>query len=402
LEALMRFLPDTLRDAFWRPISMAAPNAGVYVEIMAPDLRFVCLVVLTLLALVFALRRSSAQPATWVLLAFAWLSFVPWLMTTGNGRYFIPILLIAGPLCLALIHQLPFSATFRLLLAGLVVGLQGYALVQNTPWRNWVLAAWGQPYYPIALTNEEREQPATYVTFANISYSLIAPQFDHRSHWVGLASLSGDPERADDRRAQTFLRQAAGLLQPIKLVIPTIPDHIDDAQQPDADVRGELNRLLGLHRLALQGGNSCKLVLSRGLASQALPHPELARPATIAKFGFWICPLTYPVARPAPAAPSPESRLADQVFVKVEHACPRLFPPGETISERIPEGFVRNYPSADIKAYVLPDSNEVLYKYWRALNPGKIGTLAEVLAESFTMNCNAIKGRSGLPWERQL
>jgi hypothetical protein len=399
----MRFLPDTLRDAIWRPIAMAAPNGGVYVEIMAPDLRFVCLLFLALVAVILALGRHRGRPATWVMLAFVWLTFVPWLLTTGNGRYFIAVLLIAGPVCVALIHQLPFTTTFRLSAAAIVVGLQAFALVQNDPWRSWTIGVWSEPYFPMSLTREEREVPATYVTIANISYSLIAPQFDARSRWVGLASLSGDPEHSiDDRRARAYLEAASGLDQPIKLVVPTVPDRMDPARQPNVELRGEMNRMLAFHALALQGGQACKLIESRGIAAQALRDVEHVKPEKLAKFGFWICPLDFPVARPAPAEPSPELQLADRVFVTLERNCPRLFQSGETTSVRIAEGFARNYPSSDTKAYVLLDSDEVLYKYWRGLNPGRIGTVAEVLADGFKMDCNAIRGRSGLPWERQL
>jgi hypothetical protein len=398
----MRFIPDTLRDALWRPIAMGAPDAGVYMEIMAPDLRFVCLLILTLAAVVFALLRKPQRPAVWALALFVWLTFIPWLATSGNGRYFIAILLIAGPLCVALIHQLPLTRSFRLAAAMLVVALQGFALVQSSPWGAWALAAWSTPYFPVALTKAERETPATYVTIAGISYSLIAPQFDPRSRWIGLASLAGDPEHSpDDRRAQALIAKAVPLGQAIKLVIPTLPQYMDGQSRPDAAIQAQINRMLAPHALALQAGQPCKMIESRGIASQALRHLATTRPETVAKLGFWICPLAYPVPRPAPAPPSPESRLADQVFAQVERSCPRMFHPGEASTVRLVDGFERGYPSSDSKAYVL-DTGEVLYKYWRGLNPGHIGTTAEVLAPGFKMDCNTIRGRSGLPWERQL
>ena len=40
--------------------------------------------------------------------------------------------------------------------------------------------------------------------------------------------------------------------------------------------------------------------------------------------------------------------------------------------------------------------------FWRALNPENIGTLGSVSAPGFKMDCNTIRGRSGLPWERKL
>ena len=73
------------------------------------------------------------------------------------------------------------------------------------------------------------------------------------------------------------------------------------------------------------------------------------------------------------------------VFNKIERDCPRIFRPGEGASSKMPGGFTRSYPSTDIKAYVL-DSGDVMYKYWRGLNPGRIGTVTQVLSEGFRMD----------------
>ncbi len=89
------------------------------------------------------------------------------------------------------------------------------------------------------------------------------------------------------------------------------------------------------------------------------------------------------------------------MFGKLESACPRIFPPGQGVSSRVGDGVARGYGSSDTKAYVLDDGN-VLYKYWRALNPARVGTVDEVLAPGFKMDCNAIRGRSGLPWEKEI
>ena len=35
-----RFIPDSLLEALLRPFAMGAPNAWVYIEILAPDFRF--------------------------------------------------------------------------------------------------------------------------------------------------------------------------------------------------------------------------------------------------------------------------------------------------------------------------------------------------------------------------
>ena len=89
------------------------------------------------------------------------------------------------------------------------------------------------------------------------------------------------------------------------------------------------------------------------------------------------------------------------VFGRLEQVCPRFFPPGSAKTVRLPEGFKRSYPGSDLNAYVL-DNGDVLYKYWRALNPNHVGTVGQVLSPGFQMDCHKVHGRSGLPWERKL
>ena len=55
----MRFQPDTWLEALLRPVAMAAADANVYVEIMAPDFRFVF--VLALLAGLLPAMRSGVK-----------------------------------------------------------------------------------------------------------------------------------------------------------------------------------------------------------------------------------------------------------------------------------------------------------------------------------------------------
>lgn len=397
---MVRFTPDTWREAFWRPISMGAPDSGVYLEVMAPDVRFACLLVLTIImvALAIAQRRKPLSRPTTLLLVFAWLAFVPWLATTGNGRYFLAVLVLAGPLCIALVRSMPGTAALRLSLAALLVALQGFVLVENDPRASWALARWGDKYIDLQLTDEDRTRPSAYVLISNLAYSLVAPQFDPRSSWIGLSSLPVHPlATKDGQRAQAMLARAQAQGLAIKLFVPTAPGHVDAQGQPDRQVREEIQRLLGPHRLALNADAKCGLRRSATMAGRRSDIVDAA--------GFWVCPLAYPVDTPSPVVPAPSAApelqaRADRVFVTLERACPRFFPPSEAESIRLGAGFQRVY-SSDMKAYVMDDGG-VWFRYWRALNANRVGTIDEVLRPNFRMDCNSINGRSGLPWERNL
>ena len=400
-----RFVPDTLRDALWRPVAMAAPDAGTYIEFMAPDLRFAMLLLLMAATAIFALMRrrpAAGRSPAWLLIAFTWIAFVPWLATTGNGRYFIAVLLLTGPMCVALIHRMPMTAGFRLAAAAILIGVQGFAVFINNPWGRWPLAPWSEPYFDLPLTDQERSRPAAYITVTGISYSLIAPLFHPGSRWMNVASLPIDPEQSmDARRAQAFLQAVTHDKLPLKVIAPSVPIYMQDDGQPSEPMRNEINRLLSGHGVALAGGEACAFVPSRTMAALTLGDLDDTKRAKIGKFGFWICNLQYPVARKAPPLPTPEDARSALVFDKLERTCPRIFPPGSGTVVHMAGGTSRSYASADIKAYVL-DNGDVLYKYWRGLNPGRIASVEQVLAEGFQMECNSIRGRSGLPWERKL
>ena len=127
----------------------------------------------------------------------------------------------------------------------------------------------------------------------------------------------------------------------------------------------------------------------------ALQDTEEAR-----KFGFWACPLAYPAAIPSSKPAQPESRF-DAVFLKLESQCPRFFRPGEAGTIGISGGELRIYSDSEMRVYVY-DSGAVLYKYYRAFNAVTIGTIGDVLSGKAKVDCANIRGRSGLPWEREI
>jgi hypothetical protein len=393
---MIRFEPDTWREALLRPLAMAAPNSHVYLEIPAPDLRFVFIALLSVLLLCLARRLAPAPRATLLLLGLVALAFVPWLATSGNGRYFIPFLLAAGPLCLALIYRLPWSRSSRALTALMMMGLQASLVFDNSPWGSWGLVPWRDaPYFPLATTTEMKTVPATYVTITSISYSLIAPLFPAQSHWINVSSMTEDPAASlETRRAHAIFAGSRRIF----VVVPTLPQYMSDDKLPTAALMDVIDGRLAPQRLALDRSQSCQLAQSNALASFSFGSARKKQADALALLGLWVCPLRYPVSPKAP--PAPDAAL-DAVFETIERKCPRFFPAGEGATRPTRGGFVRDYPSADMKLYVLDDGG-VYYQYWRALNPDLIATVREVMSPSFNFTCDFIRGRSGLPWEREI
>jgi hypothetical protein len=392
---VIRFEPDTWRDAILRPFAMASPDGGVYVEIIAPDFRFVFIIVLALAWFLLARgeqRRVSAAP---VLLAITALAFIPWLATSGNGRYFIAFLLIAGPLCVGLLQLVPASRSIRVALAVGMVLWQAFLISEVSPWRYWGHVVWGDgPPFEIEVPKEIAAQPATYVTLSSISYSLIAPRFHPASRWVNISTQAGVADKSADGLRTQALIAAAGAL---KVIFPTVP-----GGQKGAKIDPELGRaiddLLARQGLSIERVDQCRLMRSAGLARMASSRLNDAQSQKPNAHGFWLCTLLRHASPRAVQAPTIPEKI-EKTFERLEQLCPRIFRPGETVSLHIPAGAVRGYPGSDFKLYVF-HQGEVWYKYVRALNPVLLGNVDTILSPAFTMDCDNIRGRSGLPWER--
>ena len=392
---MTRFEPDTLRDALLRPLAMASPDGSVYVEFIAPDFRFVFALLLLIALLVLGRRRRGAATPVAVLAVVTALAFVPWLATTGNGRYFVAFLLLVGPLCIGLLCLLPLTRSMRLAIAFGMLAWQGYLLHDVSPWGSWTYVQWREgPAFDIEVPPDLVAEPATYVSLAGISYSIIAPRFHPDSRWINISSQPGLGDNSPDQaRTEAFLRTG----DPLRVIFPS-PPGATDGEPVSAALQIAIDDLLARQDLSIADARQCRFLRSDGLrmAAHESRQKDMKRSRLL---GFWICPLAREAKRPPGTRPL--SPHIEAVFEKLERTCPGLFHPGEASTLRIPGGAVRGYPGSDFKLYVLSDG-QVMYKYSRALNPVLVGTVKTVLESSFRMDCINIRGRTGLPWEREI
>jgi hypothetical protein len=321
----------------------------------------------------------------------------------------MPFLLAVGPVFVALVYYLPLTKAFRLSAAIGAVAVQGVALAVNSPWKpwdSWEMVRWqAAPYFDVQLQPGRLDPDATYVTITSISFSLIAPQFPASSHWINLTSQSGSPDSSDDaRRTRDFLRSARLL----KVLLPSTPTAMTKDFQPDSVAVLAIDASLAGHRLRLGKPLNCDFFPSRSLQDMALVKANddaRVQAEKIQRIGFWVCPLVYDEGmNPAPEAASPSAGPAtsrvQEVLRRIEAMCPRYFQPGQSGTRPVENGQKRHYPSADVTVYVL-DNGEVYYKYDRSLNPQKLGSVQGLLDGSEKPDCR-LRGRTGLPWEREI
>lgn len=412
MAALIRFMADTWRDAVLRPLAMAAPDGWVYVEVLAPDIRFALAMLMVLVLLIMRLKKGKyqkgGQTPVFLLFAISFASFIPWMATSGNGRYFMPYIIAVGPLVVALIYLLPATRWMRFSLVILTLIVQGFALFQNSPWTpfgSWEFVAWKKPpYFSLEIPPGAIKGDETFITVANMSYSAVAPLFPDSVRWINLSIFNGGDVESDFHTYQP-VREMLKDAKQLMLFQKAQPHAMREGTfQPNQRAIEALNAYLTPHRLGLRQPVNCRLLKS-GSASESTSIPSDVgteeRSRLLESSGFWLCPLHYPVTTPGVAKQTFEELQAKQAINKMEQVCPRFFPPGQALVLQHGAGFARNYAQSDSSLIVTRDGN-LYVKNARALNPELIGKVAEILKPGFAFDCTRFRGRSGLPWEREI
>jgi len=392
---MIRFIPDNLTEAALRPLAMASPNAGIYVEIMAPDLRFIFAVCAALIVVLSVsgrqgIRRTAIAPLT----IFGAVAFVLWVATSGNGRYFLPGLILVGPLLVGWLYAANLSRSMKLALSGLMLAVQCWAVWQTTPWDAWSQTAWVAPTgFQIAIDENAKTEPATYVTLTSPTYSIIAPQFSHQARWINLDALQGRRQLADEERIHSLLSSSPQ----IRFVTPAESTQAQSVS--DAAPISAFNRRLHSEGLSIARASDCRIFSSASIRPRV--PMRLIREHDVVELGpvgFWICSLKYEASAVRPSPKMPE--LLASLVAQIEQACPRFFPPGRGQSTVLQDMTIMNYPGSDMKLYA-HNNGEISYLYYRALNSVQIASNG-VLRGDTKAWCENIQGRSGALWTRGL
>ncbi len=400
---MIRFMPDSFWEALLRPFSMFFPNGGIYVEIMAPDGRFALFVLMFLLLWVLGRQRVLKQAQVHVMFALTLLvglSFIPWLITSGNGRYFMYCLFVVGPLLVMCIRALPTTAEFRLTLIFFAMSLQGYLLCLTVPWNNWNFFPWSRgPVFKVVWPEISiKPNKRVFVSVSSLSYSILAPQMDAATQWIGLLSLDRREERVGlFEKAKRKLADA----ERIDLILPAILDHMDRDGLPDQAMRLSINDMVAPFQLELtEESNSCYLLPISQSSDNDGGASLIGQSAKTPMFSFWQCHLKV-AYKQSISSKKEIPEIIEAALNQLELICPRFFRTGESSTLPLNGGGLRNYPGSDMKIYAIPQSG-VFYKYYRSYQITRVGSVEDVAAGHFTLDCQQLRGRAGLPWERQI
>jgi hypothetical protein len=347
-----RYLPDGITEILTLPFRMVLPTRDVYTELYAPDARFAIVV---LLLSVLAARRlmrgqipslesHSGRQAFLVACAVA---FVLWLLTSGNGRYLMPVICLVGPVTIWLLREI--SDNKRWLLYGVsgLLAVQIAGIVIGAEYR-WDGASWNTRWFNVDIPNELRSQPGLYVSVSNQPAAFLAPMLHADAGFVNAfgqnpLSLQGP---GGERLAELLERH-----RDRTWILFDIPSF--DAQgEPRFDhweVHQSVARAIGLDSVP----SACRQIRLAGLYSnRVVDHPAGAMNLRLNDVPYAMFVACKATRTEPPAALVSQRERADDVFTRIEALCPRAFQPagGATVPIRLGEKpvWVRMYVNTDL------------------------------------------------------
>jgi hypothetical protein len=388
---VLRFQPDSWIEGLLRPLILLDPSGYLYIEMLAPDLRFAALLVLTGVALLLPKVRARLSMAARRTLGGLWLAFYVWTFAIGNGRYFIAGLLVVGPVLVLMVRLMPWTAAMRAATLVCLVALQALVVQMSFRHGEWALARWTEgPALPVPRP-AGHDRPAVYITLSANSQSILVPAFHPASRWVNLV---GQAKIARGLPEYEQWRVVIDLPLPRYAVLYSVRPRPDEGAQPEADEEAKLRDSLARYDLARDTTQPCELHRSH-LKPAAATFNNGGPPA----LQYWICPLQ--AGEPAPKAdPEPPAPPAlDEVFARIEQYCPRFFPPGGGQPFVGEMGRGRTYFATDTRL-VVDTRDRVMFQYFRATASTFIGTADTVRRGEFSFDCDKLPGRYVYPWLR--
>lgn len=387
---MLRFVPDNWLDGLLRPLVMADSAAGVYIEIHAPDWRF--LIFAVALPVIAWVSRGTA-----LIVRYQWQSiiglvicFYVWTFVSGNGRYFFWGLVAIGPLLVLVLRHLPVSTSLRNTAIAMAVVLQVLAVKMTHETNVWALRPWvGQGEADVPDT-AFRHKPAVLMTLGSISHSILVPQFHPDSRWTNIGGqLDLTPEMLEYQRLRELLAD------PLPKFVVVRANHLvmREDSQPIEPAWRLIRRALSRYALAPTGAPCTFLPTSLGGMPFRMTEGREVRS------GFWVCEITSIGPLPTTRETQAFAPELDVVFERIEARCPRQFPSGNAVSKPSDAGVTRQYSRSDA-AIVVTEDGAVYLKHMRALNPTVLGTVDQIRSNQFQLLCDRLPGRYVPPWAR--
>jgi hypothetical protein len=403
---MLRFRPVDWEEALLRPLWMASPEKAVYVDTPAPDLRFAVLtLLLTSAAVVLAIRLRSKKLATGRggrncsvylggLAAAMCVSWPLWLMSSGNGRYFLPMLLLVGPVIVGLAYWLTAVKRMRFYVLFPTLGLQCLAAYWGSQIR-YEPVGWSGDWYGVEVPATLKNEPAVLLSMAVESGSLIVPSLHRASSFVNAGGqFPLTPQMPAWRFVEPILEQAARrayVVLPVQTFTPK-----GDLVRPRRERVDALASPFGMASTS----EACEEIWVRGVTT-TLQIQDTSSSGDSGRFetrsALWVA---CPVQRIAAVNPDIElkRRAADDVFNRLEQQCPVLFPKPSPFTVSNGDNWTRFYNGTDVMAWMT--EKEVAFYRPTFYQARSLGSPETVLRGEAQFPCNLHREPIPIRWAK--
>jgi len=372
--SLHRFVPRSLVDLLIRPFQMASFESWIYSETAAPDIRPAVLVilgaclglvaVLSAVGVKFSSPHSSAPNRGFEmrLWAFFVVSLLGWFLTSANGRYAIPILLLLGP-CI-------YIASCRLVLPHIALGfcvvlslLQIFHAAQPGNPR-WNPMKWTEQWLPASVPKEFQREPALFLSIGASSESYLVRHLHRESVFVnpiGLFSIQNDGPGWS--RFQSLLDKFRGRT---KFVFRGNEAN-SAVSLKDAVRRKYANAVV---RLGLKiVSSSCRVLrFNYDIGDKLIFNANL--PDSKSRV-LVVCDAE---AAKEPLEAALERKQAEKILNALEKKCPTIFAPARNQTERGASVWSRYYPKFDLFVGVSFKMKSIFYYMEHQASDSVIGS----------------------------
>ena len=183
-----RFTVDGFFELLAFIFYLAIPKGWIYLEKIAPDLRFFLGALLALIFLVlhrFRLKKKNSQELLFksFILVF-WLAFSLWAFSSGNGRYAVPLMLLIGPI-IVLASDYILSRPLRNIFLIVVLIVQGVTLSISADTR-FSRSDWGKSWYDFNVPDAYLQKEYLFITGDTVSFSFLTKYVNNSSSFINI------------------------------------------------------------------------------------------------------------------------------------------------------------------------------------------------------------------------
>ncbi|MDB6098804.1 MAG: hypothetical protein JWN58_1507, partial [Gammaproteobacteria bacterium] len=364
--------------------------ANVYTEIRAPDSRFLYLFCLAPLAAWKLRGRFAATPLA-ALLVFSAIGWVLWMTLFGNGRYLMPLALIAGPALVGCARAfVPRPAPWAWGVALLMIGVQTALLVEGSLFL-WAGSPWQTHWIDARLPVEVSSAPTTFVSMEFASASWLCAFVHPGSRFIFQDALSIPPRSA--RLASKLSRLLADSPSITAIFVYSQQDAVTGKPSPESPVDMSVAASRVGLRVDFSGCRTGQLIESKPQI-QYLVDNGATMTSRIGVAGFFFCPARYDPGAKREATVDP---VIETALDNLERACPAQFRPGSAATLCTGSACWRRYSTTDLIVRVGPDRG-VTVKRFTAYEQPFLGKVTDLARSAAGVDCHADLGRY-VPWD---